>query len=176
MNLYFHSKRKIFLFAMLTSAVLTTNLLAQSAPAGSSESIRQQMGASQMPQPAKNVSNQELKSFLAVNEKMQSVQIETQKKMESVIKEVGLSPKRYDEIAQSQMSGNSNADHSDEELKKAQNASNQMLSLQQQMHTKGEKVIKEEGLTPMRYQQIGMAIQQKPEIQQRYKELVENQK
>ncbi len=157
---------------VISILLLVENIYAQSSPAGSTQSIQQQMGAAQLPEEAKDVSDQELENFLTVNQKMQSVQIETQKKMHTVISEEGLSPKRYDEIARSQMDKSKNADASEEELQKAQKASNRMQTLQQQMHTKGAEVIQEEGLTPVRYQQIGMAIQQKPELQKRYQQLV----
>lgn len=148
----------------IAAAVLlsTGSLLAQGA----------EQPAQTMPAPATEVSDDELEKVLAVNKQMKAVQEDIIKKMDQIVEKQGLTPERYEAIVRSQME-KKKSDATEEEMQKAQAASTQIQGLQRQLHTQGAKAIKDAGLTPQQYQQIGMAIQQNANLQKRYKKLTE---
>ncbi|MBD3314206.1 MAG: DUF4168 domain-containing protein [Chitinivibrionales bacterium] len=129
-----------------------------------------------MPAAAEDVSKKELKQFLAANEQLREMQMQNQRKVVKAIEDEGLSPERYGTIARSRRDTSAQSDVSEEEMRKAKNASDKIGTIQRGMRTQGTEIIEEEGLTPMRYQQIGMALQQKPDLQEQFKQLMQEEK
>ncbi len=143
-------------------------------PGSAGQGMRQQMRRSR-PKPAENVSDKELKTFFAVNQEMRSMQMGAQKKMQKAITDQGLSPQRYNTIARSQMDTSMESDASEKELKKAEKASKKMRTIQRDINAKSTEIIKEEGMKPTRYQQIGMALRQDKQLQKRYEQMRQEQ-
>ncbi len=171
----FISGRTSILFLMVAgigaAGLMATGCNSQAESNAQSEVKGQSAAGSQMAM-AENVSNEELKQFMAVNQKMQSVQMDVQKKLLKAIQDEDLEPQRYNEIARAQNNPASDADASKEEMKKMEAVGKEMQSVQQEMQKKGEEVIKGEGMEPERYQQVGMALQSKPELQERYRNMM----
>ena len=125
---------------------------------------------------ADSVSDEEMKQFMQVNEKLRSVQMGMQKELQGIVDDEGLAPMRYNEIARAHQEGRGDSiDMSKEEEKKFRTIGDRMQKAQANAQTEGDKIIKSEGMDPKRYQQIGMALQSKPELQKRYQEMMMEQ-
>lgn len=135
----------------------------------------QGMQRRQGPKPAENVKKKELKKFISINQEMRKMQMESQKDMQKAITDQGLTTKRYSKIARAQRDTSIDVDPSKKEMQKMQQASNEMQKIQMDMNEKSKKIIQDEGLTPTRYQQIGMALRQDQQLQQRYKKMMQQQ-
>jgi len=122
---------------------------------------------------ADSVSDEEMKQFMQVNEKLRPIQMGMQKDLQGIVDDEGLEPMRYNEIAQAHQQGRKDSiEMSKEEEKKFRNIGNRMQKAQADAQIEGDKIIKSAGMDPGRYQQIGMALQSKPELQKRYQQMM----
>lgn len=127
-----------------------------------------------MGQTDKEVTDNELKQFVAIVQQIQSINQESQQQMIKVVEDKGLNVERFNEIAQATQDPNKENDASDEEMKKFTDISTTIEKMYAGVQKKIEDNIKTEGLTLERYQEIGTAIQTKPELQERIQKFIEN--
>jgi hypothetical protein len=118
----------------------------------------------------KPVTDAEIKSFAAVFTEIQVINQEAQQTMVDAITEEGMEIQRFTEIHQSLQMPDQQIDLSDDELQKFENANGEIEKIQAQSQQKMEKVIVDEGLTLNRYQEIGAALQNDPELQRKVQE------
>lgn len=125
--------------------------------------------------PQVDVSDEELETFVDASMNAQSVQAESQQEMVAVVDEEGIGVETYNEIMQAQQMGQSveELDIPAEDIEKFESASEQIQEIEQDMEEKLAFAIEEEGMDMSRFQEINMAVQQDPELQQRVQQLIQ---
>lgn len=129
----------------------------------------------QRPQPAKDVSDEELKTFVKISQKLGKVREGSQEEMMGILESEGMDPERYTQIMQDQRSGQgSTLDVSDEEMGRFQNAQKKLREIQVGNQDKMIGIIKDHGMTTQRFQSIQMGIQQDPKLRKRFQDVRQN--
>lgn len=131
--------------------------------------------AQQPTQPAE-VSDAELKQFASAYDRVQSIDQQLQQKMVSAIQKEELEIQKFNEILNAQQDTNKEADASEDELEKFNAAHKEIEKIQTQGQQDIQKVIIDNELTLSRYQEIMMAVQSDPELQQKLQKLNEEEK
>ncbi len=119
------------------------------------------------------VTDEELLEFIEINDRLMVLQAEAEARMFEIIQQTGLTPERYNDIAVMENSPEVESDATEEELEKAMFISEQIHQLQFQLQQDALAIIERSELTPERFQQIGMALQSSPQLQQRLEELLQ---
>ncbi|MDG5814660.1 DUF4168 domain-containing protein [Chitinispirillales bacterium ANBcel5] len=122
-----------------------------------------------------DLTEEDMVSFVEVNKQMIELQVEAEKEMVEIIEEQGFSIEKYIDIVTAENNPEAESVATGEELEKAQEISGKMEALDQQLHQRSLEIIDEGGLTPERYNQIAMSLQNSPEYQERYNELMEQE-
>jgi len=121
----------------------------------------------QPPQTDTDVSDKEVETFADAFVDAREVQANAQEKMVDVIEDEGLDVETYQKIAQAAQRGQAKeADASDEEIEKFENASNKLREVQGEIEKKVKDAVEENGMEMKRFQEISQAAQQDPELQQ----------
>lgn len=144
---------------------------------------QQQPGQQPMPQnpagPQVNVredySDEELESFVNANEKVATIQQETEEKIIGEIQENGLTVDRFNEILQSQQdpSLKDSVQATPEELAAFNSVAQSIVSENQKVRQKIETSIEEEGLNLATYEEMMVAYQYSPKVQKRVHKLLD---
>jgi hypothetical protein len=113
------------------------------------------------------VSNSEIKQFATALLKIQSIEEQIQGKMVSAVQDAGIDVQRFNEIIKTSKDPNQEVDASDDEYEKFNNANQAIEEIQNQAQQDMQKIVRENDLTVNRYQQIMMAVQNDPELQQK---------
>lgn len=121
---------------------------------------------------AAKVSEKDLQSFVEVNKKMFSIQTELEKQMIQAIEDNGLTVERYVEIAMKEDPAERAKAASEDELAKVEKVTQKVESINEDLQKKGLEVITKQGLTPEKYEEIAMSLQNSPENQKRYNEMM----
>ena len=111
-----------------------------------------------------DVSDSELKQFATAIQQVQVTNQESQEKMITTVEGVGLDVPRYNEILEGQADPEAQIG-SEAELKKFEAASEEIVKIQSQAEQDMQQIIRDEGLSVRRYQQIAMIVQKDPELQ-----------
>lgn len=127
--------------------------------------------------PSIEVSDEELVTFIDASMKAHNVQMKSEEEMIGILDDEGLSVEAFNEIMQSVQMGEvlEDLDITLDEMEQFENASEKIEKVQEKMNIELVKAIENEGLDMMRFQEINMAIQQDPELQQRAQELLQQQ-
>lgn len=135
----------------------------------------QAMPAQEQQVPASQISDQELEQFASVIKQLQSIQETGEAQMIEAVQSEGLSPERYLEILQGQRNAETQptSEVTDEEQQNFEQARNRLVEIQQMMQSKMQQAVEAEGLNVERFEQILVAIQQNPTLQQRVEQLLE---
>lgn len=123
----------------------------------------------QQQQPNVEVTDNELVKFAETMEDIQEVQNSAQQEMVSVIQENGLDVQTFNEIY-TQTQGNPNAQVDDvpaETMENFNTATQQVVRIQESADERMVEAIESNGMNVERYQEIFMAVQQSPELQER---------
>lgn len=121
-------------------------------------------------------SDDELQSFVDANEKVSAIQMEGEQQMIKAIEEEGLSVERFHEILEQQRDPQKATETSPEELKSFNSAAQVILQENKKLEQKMTSSIEEAGINIETYQQIMLAYQQSPAIQERVTKMVNNEK
>ncbi|MEX2600365.1 MAG: DUF4168 domain-containing protein [Balneolaceae bacterium] len=126
-------------------------------------------GQMQQPQMDIDVSEEELELFLDASERARSLQMDAEQEMLAVLEEEGLEVETYSTIAQSLQMGQpaDSIDASAEDMARYENASVQIEEIGSAMDQDVTSAIEDEGMEMERFQEINMAIQMDPQLQQR---------
>jgi len=120
-----------------------------------------------------DVSDKELLTYAEVLMEIQQIQSEYGKEAQSAISESSLSEERFKEIYQAAQSGNQNAEGQTEaESKEFKEVIGKMQELQKDANEKMVSLVKENGFTVERFNNITQAYKQNPKLQERLKELL----
>ncbi len=132
----------------------------------------------EMPQeapPQIEVSDSELELFIDASMNAQSVQAQSQQEMIAIVDEEGIEVNTYNEIIQAQQMGQSleDLDISASDIESFESAYEQIQEVEVRMERDLAQAIEEEGMEMERFQEINMAIQQDPELQQRVQQMIQ---
>ena len=115
---------------------------------------------------AKKVTDQELNKFANA---YQAVQVENQKaqqEMVAMIEESGLDVEKFQKIQKAQMDPNTEVEATEKELTAHKQVMAEIQAMQPKLQSEMEGLIKKQGLTMQRYQEVPAAIQTNQELQQ----------
>ncbi|MDR9403434.1 MAG: DUF4168 domain-containing protein [Halothece sp. Uz-M2-17] len=162
------------LLGTATSAFMLTHEM----PAFAQQSPESQAPSNATDNYVMEVNEEELQSFASAYSVVQDIQRESREKMAQAIEEEGLTIKEYNELYRQQPSeGGSEMASSDLSADKQQQfekADARIDEIEQEAQTAIEEAITQEGLAVERFEQIGMAVRQNPELQQQVKTFLEN--
>lgn len=129
-------------------------------------------GQMQQPTVDTDVSDEELEQFLDASAKAQEVQMGFQQQMIDIVEGEGIDVETYIQIAEGIQMGQAeeDIDVSESDMEKFRSASASIEEVGQEMDAQLAEAIEEEGMSMDRFQEINMAIQQDPELQQRIQE------
>ncbi len=127
--------------------------------------LQQQMQQQQAP--SVEVSDEELATFSNALQTIQSIYEDAQPNMVEAIKEEGMEPNRFSQIARSQQNPQSDLDVTDQEMQKFNSALSEIREIQSGIIEKQKAAVKEEGMSPERFQEILTAVRQDQQLQQR---------
>ena len=125
--------------------------------------------------PQIDVSDEELQLFVDASMNAQTVQAASQQEMVAVVDEEGIDVNTYNEIMQAQQMGQDmdELDVSSDDLEKFEDAFEKIQVIEQEMEADLTQAIEEEGMEMERFEEINMAIQQDPELQQRVQQMIQ---
>lgn len=162
-------KKACVLFSMLISTcfILSATYAQEQQPA-------QEMTSPTDPQTEmqEEFSDEEIKTFIDVNEKVVEVQKEGEQKMMEAIEGEDIAIDRFNEILMSRQDPSQETDASPEELAAFSKAAEKVMEVQKDLEAKAIKTIEDEGMEMERYQQIMLAYQQNPKVQQQVQKLM----
>lgn len=129
----------------------------------------------QMPQSseAMNFSDEELEKFVDIDMQLQPMQQQAQQEMIATVEEKGMAVEKFQEIAQSQQQGDSTA-FSSEEMQSFNEINEDLSEIDRQLREEVQAKIEEEGVSLERYQEIAMAVNQDPSLQQKLQEIFQS--
>lgn len=122
-------------------------------------------------QQVENISDEELQQFVMVSQKLQAINQEAQQSMIQAVQDAGLEVERYSEIYQAIQDPNKEANPTEKEKELFAAASNQFQKIQVDAQQQMQEMLKTEGLTQNRFQEISTALQSDPELQQKIEAL-----
>lgn len=133
-----------------------------------------QLPGQQAPEVKEDFSDQTLEKFVDINKKLAPHQQQGEAKMIKAIEDQGMKAERFGEIMTArQMNDSTNAGATEEELQKVEAAAQDIMGIQQELQQKMTKVIMDEGMEIQEFQDIILAYQYSPKIQQKVNDLLE---
>lgn len=121
---------------------------------------------------SKDVSEKELNNFADAYQAVQAENRSAQQEMMTLIEDNGLDINRFQEIQKAQADPNMELDATEEELKSHQKIMGELQKMQPELQTRMQGVIKDNGLTMERYQEVAAAIQADRELQQELQAII----
>ena len=119
-------------------------------------------------------SKEELEQFVDANKVVAGVQRSSEEKMVKAIEEEGLEVQQFNEILTTQQNPEAEAEVSDDDLNKFNKAVEKVMKVQQDMQTDLQKAIEESGMTVQKYDQILIAYQQSPKVQEEVNKILQD--
>lgn len=133
-----------------------------------------QPGIPQQPQVKDDYPDERLQKFVDVNKKLAPHQQEGEAKMVKAIEDEGMKPERFNEILTArQQNDTTNAGADAKEMGSFNAAAQKIMGLQQEFQQKMQQLIVEEGMEPQEFQEIYLAYQQSPKVQQKIDKMIE---
>ncbi|MCC9136576.1 DUF4168 domain-containing protein [Pontibacter silvestris] len=118
-------------------------------------------------------SEAELKQFAEANTRLMDIQKETEKKMLSVLEEENLSVEKFNEMAQAhQQQKLTEVEATPEQMAAFNKAAQRIMEMQPTMQQDVETAIKKDGMSLEQYEQIMLAYQQSPAVQEKVNKLM----
>lgn len=118
------------------------------------------------------VTAEELEQFAAALEQVQSIQQEMVQSTQGAVADSSLEQSRFQELYRAESGGPApSSAPSDEEQAQFDELMGEIQQIQESSNQQMIEAVQEEGLDVQRFNQIARAIQQNPELQQRFQEL-----
>lgn len=117
-----------------------------------------------------DISEEELEKFVDIDMQLQPMQQQAQQEMIAKVEEKGMAVEKFQEIAQSQQQGDSTV-FSSEELQSFNEINEDLSQIDTQLREEVQSKIEDEGVSIERYQEIAMAVNQDPNLQQKLQEI-----
>lgn len=141
--------------------------------AGISSVIAQGMPPQMQQQmPDMDVSDDELKKFVGVTLEAQQVQMEAQEDMIDIVEEAGYTVERFNEVLTAMQQGQTEEDlgMSSADMEKFDEIIADLDVIQQAVETNIISIIEKNDMEIERFQEINMAVQMSPELQEKYQQ------
>ncbi len=122
-----------------------------------------------------DVSDEELKTMLTLEEEMRSMRMKTRRKMKSNVESSDLGRQRYMEIRRARRSGDEPA-MSEEEEKQLEKLEAKNKKAQENMKKKLKKKVEASDMEWKRFQKINEAVRKDRDTQKRYRKLKQEEK
>lgn len=119
------------------------------------------------------VNDEELTNFANAYQGITVINQKAQQEMVKVVEDSGFDVKRFNEIHQASLDPNKEIEVSSEEKAKHKEVVSEIEGMQSEFQADMEEVIKEQGLSVERYEQLAMALQQDTALQQRLQKLMQ---
>lgn len=133
-----------------------------------SESSMAEMPPLDSIEPATNISDAEIGQFLDAVEAVQAVSQEAQQQMMQVVETEGMTLERFSEIQQKLQNPDAQVTPiSSDEEGQLDRIDAKMREMEPELERQSVAAIQETGMTPLRYQQLSLGIQQDPELTQK---------
>lgn len=129
------------------------------------------------PQPAAEVSSEDIEKFARAIAQLQTIQQETQTELLQIVEGQGLTPDRFNEIAEAQQNPEAApaVEISDEELQSFEQAASEITAIRQQTQARFQEAVQAEGLAVEQFNQILAAVQQDPALQQEVEQILRSE-
>lgn len=149
----------------ITLCVFSNNIYAQ----------QQQQFQQQQEEVRTDFSEEKLQNFVEVAQNVMIVQQESQQNMVSGIEDEGLTVEEFNQMFESMQNPETEVEATAEEQEAFDKAMENVNVVQQEADEDIIEIIEEGGLTQQEYEEIMMAYQQDPELQQKVNELMQQQ-
>lgn len=140
---------------------------------GSLFAQQQQMPPQPEPLSPDEVTKEDLQMVANVSQAAQSIQMEADQKVKSLLAEEKMDYARFQKIMMAQqnpqMAGQINM--SDEEKATLQKVQPKLMQISQESRQKYMNAVKDEGMTIQRFQRVAQSIQANPEVAKRFEEI-----
>lgn len=133
----------------------------------------QQLPQQQQQQEKVEVSDEELSKFANAYQGITVVNQEAQQKMVKAVEDGGFDVQRFNEIHQATLDPNQEVEVSSEEEAKHKEVVDEIEGMQEGFQKDMEDIIKKEGLSVERYEELAMALQTDQELQQRLQQIMQ---
>lgn len=121
-----------------------------------------------------DISDKEVEQFAVTFQKMRMINQEAQKELSEVIAKEGMEITRFNTIHQAKMDPEAEVELTEEEEKKYEAIIKQLNEMQMGFRQEIENMIKEEGLSLERYEEISSQLQKDAKLQERLKKELTN--
>ncbi|ERN41525.1 hypothetical protein KR51_00018860 [Rubidibacter lacunae KORDI 51-2] len=121
-----------------------------------------------------DISDEELQQFANALEQVFQIRSASRDRAVATVRATGMEPERYDEIlrAQRESDGAENAGATEAELEQFEDASKDLLAIVRETQDEMQEAVEQEGLDIERYEEIGLAVQNDSELQERIRDLL----
>jgi len=126
-------------------------------------------------QTEQKISDEQLKKFVEVSQKVQGESMKQQQKMMKAIQDEGISPERFNQIYKAEQNPNKESDASGEEKKQYDAAMKKINAMNKQSQKDMEALIKKEGMKVETYMMINQKLQQDKSLQKRFRQIMSAQ-
>jgi len=121
------------------------------------------------------VSDEELQKFVALSQEMQAMSMGIQQRMIEAVESQGLDLQRFADMDKMDRNPKKELEGTPQEVEKYRAASEQVNEIQEEAQQEMREMLTEEGFTEQRLQQINLALQKDPNLQQRFRALQQQQ-
>lgn len=139
---------------------------------GSTAVFAQQLPQQQQQQQTE-VSDADLKKFVAAVQQIQMVSQQAQQEMMQVVQEEGMEIPRFNEIHEATMNPEVEVEATTEEKDTHKKIIGELETMQAGVQQQIEKLITDQGLSLEKYEQIAMQLQSNPALQQRIQQMIQ---
>ena len=119
------------------------------------------------------VSDAELEKFATAFQQVRVITMEAQQEMAGVVANEGMEIQRFNEIHTAALDPEVEVTATEEEKKQHQKIVSNLETIQAGVQGKMEKAVQDTGISPARYEQIAMGLQNDTELQERLKKTFE---
>ena len=153
----------------ISNSLLTISLFGSLTIFAQSPQLPQQQQQQQV-----EVSDAELEKFATAFEQVRVISMEAQQEMAGVVTNEGMEIQRFTEIHEATLNPEVEVTATEEEKKQHQKIVSGLEAIQADVQGKMEKVVQDQGITPARYEQIAMGIQNDQALRERLIKTIED--
>ncbi len=158
------------LFLFLLASLLSFESVAQQEQ--EPEQDLQETEQGMMPAVKEDFTDQELQQFIEANKVAIGVQQSAEQKMISAIEKEGLDIQTFNEILTSKQNSEAETQATPEDQGKFNTAVEEVVKIQEEMMTEMESAIQETGISVEQYEEILLAYQQSPVVQEKLNQML----
>ncbi|HSP82731.1 MAG TPA: DUF4168 domain-containing protein [Gillisia sp.] len=141
---------------------------------GSAAVFAQTQQLPQQQQQPVEVSDAELEKFANAFQQVRVITMEAQQEMAGVVTNEGMDIQRFNEIHEAVLNPEVEVTATEDEKKQHGKIISELETIQAGVQAKMEKAVQDQGITPARYEQIAMGLQNDPKLQERVKKIFQS--